>query len=332
MGKMKLGHQFSKKKGDRRALVFSADLFPPNLIRHGRPAGLQDHIQADQEKMKRTIAFMLSKRTKDDVVMLFDGRSRPCRKVMEMFEEDLAASGACAVTEVWFVYVAPPKTRDPRAPGRSVSFSGNNKEAGLVSYPTGKTKEKVIHRAEFNTCGEVSTTSPTYTGVPMRRFSELPRMSHDLKVGILGAAASGASEMKRLQADIAEKGHPFSWAETKPIGLWQRVCEHHKVTHIVDFTPGTGGLAIAASGAMQYEGMAATEEHAAWMDSLLDRCVMYLVGKDEKVCEKLGADAELTAKVTKFFAGSSQEVQRYLEPVDNEDEEEADDSDTDGDA
>ena len=111
-----------------------------------------------------------------------------------------------------------------------MSFAGNNKEAALVSFPTGKTKEKVIHRAEFNTCGEVSTTSPTYTGVPMRRFSELPRMSHDLKVGILGAAASGASEMKRLQADIDEKGHPFSWAEAKPIGLWQRICEHHKVT------------------------------------------------------------------------------------------------------
>ena len=85
-------------------------------------------------------------------------------------------------------------------------------------------------------------------------------MSHGLKVGILGAAASGASEMKRLQADIDEKGHPFSWAETKPMPLWQRVCEHHKVTHIVDFTPGSAALAIAASGAMQYEGIAVNEE------------------------------------------------------------------------
>ena len=84
----------------------------------------------------------------------------------------------------------------------------------------------------------------------------------------------------------------------------------------MDFTPGSAALAIAASGAMQYEGIAATEEHASWMDSLLDRCIMYLVGKDEKVCEKLGGDAELTAKVTKFFAGSMQEVQRYLEPLD----------------
>ena len=54
------------------------------------------------------LAFILQKRTKDDVVMLFDGRSRHCRKVMELFEEDLAASGACALTEVWLVYVHPP--------------------------------------------------------------------------------------------------------------------------------------------------------------------------------------------------------------------------------
>ena len=74
--KMRLGHMFSKKKGDRRALVFSADLFPPNLTKHGRSGGLVDQVQVDLERMKRTIAFMLQKRTKDDVVMLFDGRSR----------------------------------------------------------------------------------------------------------------------------------------------------------------------------------------------------------------------------------------------------------------
>ena len=324
--KMRLGHKFSKKKGDRRALVFSADLFPPNLTKHGRSGGLIDQVQVDLERMKRTIAFMLQKRTKDDVVMLFDGRSRHCRKVMEMFEEDLAASGACALTEVWFVFVTPPKNKDPRAPGRSVSFGANNKEAALVSYPAGKSKEKVVHRCEFNTCGEVSTTSTTYTGIQMRRLSELPRMSADMKGNILGAAASGAVEGKRLQADIDEKGHPFSWAETKPLPLLQRVCEHHKVTHIADFTPGSAALAIAASGAMQYEGIAASEEHQKWMDSILDRCIMYLVGNDEKVCEKLGGDAEFTAKVTKFFAGSMQEVRRYLQPLDDDDEEDDNDS------
>jgi len=298
-------------------VIFSADLFPPNLTKHGRAGGLAEQVSVDMERMKRTIAFMMQKRGKDDVVMLFDGRSRQCRKVMELFEDELAASGACGVTEVWFVYVQPPKTRDPRAPGRSVSFASNNKEAALFSWPIGsKTKHKVIHRAEFNTCGEVSTTSTTYTGIDMRRFGELPRMDHDTKLSILGSTASGVASGKRLQADIDEKGHPFSWAETKPLPLWQRMCEHHNLTHVVDFTPGSAALAVAASGAMQYEGIAANEEHQKWMDSILDRCTMYMVGQDKKVAANLGGDAELTAKVEQFFAGTMQEARRLMEPID----------------
>ena len=48
--KIKLGHQFSRKKGERRALVFSADLFAPNLTKHGRCGSLADHISIDLEK------------------------------------------------------------------------------------------------------------------------------------------------------------------------------------------------------------------------------------------------------------------------------------------
>ena len=315
--KMRLGHRFSKKKGDRRALVFSADMFPPNLTKHGRCGGLADQITADSERMKRTIAFILQKRGKDDVVMLFDGRSRPCRKVMEMFEEELAASGTYGVTEVWFVYVQPPKNKDPRVPGRSVTFASNNKEAALFSWPIGKTKEKVIHRAEFNSCGETSTTSTTYTGINMRRFGELPRMDYDTKSRILGSStAAGVAAGKKMQADIDEKGHPFSWAEAKPIALWSRMCEHHNLTHLVDFTPGSAALAVAVAGAMQYEGIAADEEHHQWMDSILDRCIMYMVGRDKKLCTSLGGDAEFAEKVSKFFANTMQEARRYLEPLD----------------
>ena len=43
---------------------------------------------------------------------------------------------------------------------------------------------------------------------------------------------------------------------------------------------------------------------------------MYLVGQDQKVCESLGGDAEFAEKVKKFFGGSMQEAQRYLEPLD----------------
>eukprot|EP00959_Pyramimonas_sp_CCMP1952_P208164 4354540-Pyramimonas_sp.AAC.1 len=118
---------------------------------------------------------------------------------------------------------------------------------------------KVVERAEFNTCGESSSAATTYTGVPMRQYCELPRMTYETKASILGIAASGAVKGKRAQKDIEAKGRPFAHLEVKPLHLWQRICEHHHVAHIVDFGAGSGALAIAAAGAMECEGVAANE-------------------------------------------------------------------------
>ena len=52
---------------------------------------------------------------------------------------------------------------------------------------------------------------------------------------------------------------------------------------------------------------------------------MYLVGKDAKVCESLGGDAEFAEKVKKFFGGTMQEAKRYLEPLDADAEDSSED-------
>ena len=264
--------------------------------------------------MKRVLEFILNKRTKDDVVILFDGRSRLCRRVIEQSEEKIAASGAHTTTECWCVYVTPSKNEDPRVPGRQISFANNNKEVAICSLPK-RCGMKVLQRAEFNTCGESSTAATTYTGVPMRRYSELPRMDCSTKSSILGVAASGAVPGKHAQKDIDERGHPFAHCEVKPLNLWQRICEHNHVTHIVDFTPGSGALAIAAAGAIEYEGIAANDMHRDWLDSTLDRVVMYMAGQDKQFAEKMGGDADLIDKVGKYFGGTMMDVRRLLEPV-----------------
>ena len=247
---MRLGHQYARKKTDTRAFVLSADLFPPNLAKHGAMASMSESIAVDADRMKRVIDFILQKRTKDDIVLLFDGRSRPCRRVIEQAEEKFAASGAHSVGECWCVHVLPSKAEDPRMPGRQTSWINNHREVAICSLQK-RGGMKVFQRAEFNTCGESSTSSTTYIGVPMRRYCELPRMDCDTKTSILGVAASGAVSGKRLQKDIDERGHPFSHCEVKPLNLWQRILEHHNVTHIVDFAAGSAALAVAASGAMQ---------------------------------------------------------------------------------
>ena len=143
-------------------------------------------------------------------------------------------------------------------------------------------------------------------------------MEQKTKADILGDAATGAVRGKRLQADIAARGHPFTFSEVKPLNLWQRICEHNGVTHIVDFTPGSAALAIAAAGAMEYEGIAATDVHRDWLDSTLDRVVLYMAGQDKNFAEKLGGDAEFIEKVGKYFSGTMMEARRLLEPVSDE--------------
>ena len=72
---------------------------------------------------------------------------------------------------------------------------------------------KVHPRAEFNACGETSSTSTTYTGVAARRLCELPRMDVATKSAILGVAAAGAVKQKAVQKDCEERG-PCEHAET----------------------------------------------------------------------------------------------------------------------
>ena len=173
---------------------------------------------------------------------------------------------------------------------------------------------KLVQRSEFNSRGESATSATTYTGVPMRRFDELPRMDANTKASILGAAAAGAVAGKRMSKNIEEKGHPFSHCEVKPLNLWQRICEHFGVTHIVDWTPGSAGLAIGATGAMEYEGLAANEIHCRWLDSTLDLVVKYIASKDKVFANKLGGDDDFAEEVAEYFGGTLLEARRYLEP------------------
>ena len=112
----------------------------------------------------------------------------------------------------------------------------------------------------------------------------------------------------------------------KPLNLWQRIFEHHHVTHIVDFAAGSAALAIAAAGSLEYEGVAANDVHCEWLDSTLDRCVMYLAGKDKEFAKILGGDDGFMEKVGLYFGGTMMEARRLLEPVvDGSDDDEASD-------
>ena len=59
-------------------------------------------------------------------------------------------------------------------------------------------------------------------------------------------------------------------------------------------------MAVAASGAMQYEGIAGNDAHRDWLDSIVDGCVMCKAGHEEGYAEQLGADAEFVGKASTY--------------------------------
>ena len=87
-------------------------------------------------------------------------------------------------------------------------------------------------------------------------------------------------------------------------------------------------LVVAASGAMGYEGIAGNDAHRDWLDSIVDRCVMYKAGHDEGYAEQLGGDEGFVEKASKYFGGTMMEARRFLGAVaeDGDDEEEEDEA------
>ena len=326
--KLGTGYKFHRKKGDVRAFVVDAAVFAPNLAKQGAKASLHkpDAMAVDEARLKNVLDFVHSKRHKDDLVLLFDGRSRGNRRQMEKIMDKLDASGAPGFVESTLMYSTPAIEEDHRVPRAQTSFSVNNKEVAFFSLPSNH-RRKVVERKDYNNCGEKTSASTSYSGIPMRRLCELPRMSTEVRSSILGGqAAADSLRMKRVQRDIDKKGYPFSLSEVKPVQLWETLLQHHGVTHIVDFTPGSAALAVAAAGSAEYDGIASNDNHRDWLDTIADRCTLYRVSHDEDdFGERLGGDESLSTNAQKYFRGTMEEVRRLLEPLNDEEDDAADD-------
>ena len=111
---------------------------------------------------------------------------------------------------------------DVRNPKRKVAWSGANMETMFVALPSAsKGQRKVVARiADFAKSGEATNFSRTFTGVPFRSVAELPRVTADVREGILGGSAVGIFNKQRVQKEVEEKCHPMFWGEWKPIQLW----------------------------------------------------------------------------------------------------------------
>ena len=122
---LSLGHHFAHQEGHVRAFVASAELFPPNVTKQGVKVRMSEEMQSEGNKFMRVVEFCTSRRGKDDILVLCDGRSRDNRRCIETLEKKM---GNHPLVECWCVYVQPSKRVDPRAPARQTTYSINNKE------------------------------------------------------------------------------------------------------------------------------------------------------------------------------------------------------------
>ena len=154
---------------------------------------------------------------KDDVVIVSDGRSEAIRKEIRAIFTKVV--GEDDFMELWVIYNSETTMRqDVRNPKRKLAWCSQNMEVLFVKLPwKAKGQRKLIARDLFTKCGESTNFSKSYTGVPFRNLAEIPRLTKDAKVVILGDAAVGAFGRDRVDKEVNERGHPLMWGEWKPV-------------------------------------------------------------------------------------------------------------------
>ena len=65
---------------------------------------------------------------------------------------------------------------DIRIANREVSFAANTRESGLMALPLPRVRFTSKERNVFTGSGELSTHTPSFSGIPLRHIRDLPRL------------------------------------------------------------------------------------------------------------------------------------------------------------
>ena len=253
--------------------------------------------------MKDAVKWMLGVRGASTVVLVLDGRSRSIRKETEKLMDDHVADDN-KLHEGTIIYVRPPG-KDPRFQRRKV-FAGFENESMRAVLPVHKIHMKSKPRTHYKACGESSTHHQSYTGVPVRQFQSLPRMSLPDKEGILGVKLPVYKE--EVVAACGARGHPLFAQEVKDVNLFVALFEDYNVDHVWDLTIGSCSAACAAAAlGIQYEGVAMNEQHANWCERIMDKAMFAVVAdSDDDETKQLRED------LRSFFGPLIEEARQYL--------------------
>ena len=179
-------------------------------------------------------------------------------------------------------YHVPVCDKDIRFPQRKLAFADDLRETIFTGLPVSKWRLKAKEREAFYCAnGSRTTNDPSYHNVPVRLLGDLPRISKQAKQEVMRLAQP--PELPEGFIKYCGKGHPLRWQELKSIKLWTQLFRNHDLAHVFNLTECSGAAAIAAlSAGVGYEGVCANEQHAKWVDKLMDKAALavYLQGED----------------------------------------------------
>ena len=93
-------------------------------------------------------------------------------------------------------------------------------------------------------------------------------------------------------------GLPLFWQERKPKSFWVQLLKDLRAKVVFDATPGSGQLARACLElGLVYTGVAKNQQHCKFLNSVLDRYAVVLVGQSGAACH----DADLAALAKEHF-------------------------------
>jgi hypothetical protein len=200
-----------------------------------------------------------------DIACLFDGGSREVRRELDT---TVSKAGWNNEFEVTIVFQAP---RKAPTGGRANTFSRRNIESARVMTRFSNNKWKVVERSEFNIAGEEFSLDATYTGVPIRNRNSLHRLGDKERAKIIGQSPVPPAGL----FNVAERGHPFSWYEKKPISWYQTFLKEIAAKLVIDLTPGSGAMARAClDEGIQYVGICRSQQHCSWLVNILNRAAV----------------------------------------------------------
>ena len=254
--------------------------------------------------LKAAAKWAMAAQGGNTVVVLADGRSKKVRRVFEDIVEEYQ-SDEQKHFDFCIVYSSIIRN-DIRFPTRKTFGGLANLEKLCGALPVSKVRMISKERTHFSACGEKSTHSSSYSGVPIREVGRLPRLSMQDKEGIVGSPLPTYGDS--VIATTGVKGHPLFWNEIKDVEVFVALYQDLNVSHVFDMCSGSAAAAMAAGICdIGYDGLAINTEHATWLNRLMDKA-MFAILADRTDDES----TQLRSDLATYFGTSIEEARQLL--------------------